>query len=68
MEMACTAYTEDALERYAMGLSEKSDLERIEEHLLVCGDCRETVAFVDAITDASRAIRGKRQVLSLRAH
>ena len=66
--MACTAYTEEALERYAMGLAECAEVERMEEHLLLCEDCRRSVAFVDAMTDASRTLRGKGQVLSLRAH
>ena len=65
--MPCMAHSEEALERYAMGLSDEAETDAIEEHLLVCPACCESIAFLDAMIDASRERRGQKQVLSLRA-
>ena len=53
----CSAYTDEALERYSMGNSGAAELDVIEEHLLVCEDCRSSVATYDAIIAAARVLR-----------
>lgn len=53
----CSAYSDEALERYSMGNSGATELDDIEEHLLVCEDCRNSVATFDAIISAARVLR-----------
>jgi len=53
----CSAYPDEVLERYSMGDSGAAELDDIEEHLLVCEDCRSSVATFDAIIAAARALR-----------
>jgi anti-sigma factor RsiW len=50
---------EDTLERYVMARLSEAELVPVEEHLLICQDCRERVAwlddFVGAVRSAARA-------------
>jgi len=39
--------TEEALGRYSLGFLNGEDLALIEEHLLVCGNCRTALSLVD---------------------
>lgn len=49
---------EESLEQYAMGRSLESESEPIEEHLLICGPCRDELSdldcFIPAVRDALR--------------
>ena len=45
---------EESLERYALGRSLPSESEWIEEHLLVCGPCREALVILDRFIPALR--------------
>jgi hypothetical protein len=40
---------EESLERYALGRSLASESEWIEEHLLVCGPCREALVILESL-------------------
>ena len=57
--MALTHIAEETLERYAMARLSEAELVPVEEHLLLCQDCRERVAwledFVCAMRSAGRA-------------
>jgi hypothetical protein len=48
----------ESLERYALGRSLESESEPIEEHLLICGPCRDELSdldrFIPAVRDALR--------------
>lgn len=50
------------LERYSLGDIDEQSAARVEEHLLVCGSCRERLAeheeYVRAIRDAAAHLRG----------
>jgi hypothetical protein len=46
---------DDLLERYAMGALAEPELERVEEHLLVCEACQARLAETDAFVSATRA-------------
>ncbi len=47
---------EDALDRYALGrVTDEGELARIEEHLLVCEQCREAVSLIDQIRSFRRS-------------
>ena len=50
---------EESLERYALGRSLASESEWIEEHLLVCGPCREALVILDRFIPAMRDALGK---------
>jgi anti-sigma factor RsiW len=46
--------SDDLLERYAMGRLLESELAPVEEHLLICEDCRNRLAEIDADIAAIR--------------
>ncbi|MGA2270283.1 MAG: hypothetical protein ABSH44_17565 [Bryobacteraceae bacterium] len=50
---------EESLERYALGRSLASESEWIEEHLLVCGPCREGLVALDHFILAMRGALAK---------
>jgi len=50
---------EESLERYALGRPLASESEWIEEHLLVCGPCREALVILDRFIPAMRDALGK---------
>jgi hypothetical protein len=50
---------EESLVRYALGRSLPSESEWIEEHLLVCGPCREALVILDRFIPAMRDALGK---------
>jgi hypothetical protein len=56
---------EEALERYSMGTLAESELEPVEEHLLICPTCQghleETDAYVQAARTAAAKLRGERR-------
>jgi hypothetical protein len=43
------------LELYAMNALAEMDMQRVEEHLLVCAECRERLNSTDEYVDAMRA-------------
>ena len=51
--------TEDALEEYAMRTLPDSEWDRIEEHLLVCAECRNRLTATDAFVVAMRGAAAK---------
>jgi len=46
--------SDDALERYAAGLSHEPELAELEEHLLVCESCQDRLALEDSIRQCVR--------------
>jgi len=46
--------TDELLELYSLDRLSGADLERIEEHLLVCPECRERLKETDAFVKAMR--------------
>lgn len=60
MNPAVQHIDEESLERYAMGRSVESESEPIEEHLLICGPCRDELSdldcFIPAVRDALRKL------------
>ena len=59
---------EDAIDDYALGQAHKDQQENIEEHLLVCEQCRVEMAATDAIikalkTESSADLKSRFQVI-----
>lgn len=54
-EMACLHISEDDLERYALGCLPEAQEAPLEEHLLVCEECRDRLARWDEYVGAMRA-------------
>jgi anti-sigma factor RsiW len=50
-----THITEEDLERYAMRMAPEADLERIEEHLLICAECRDRLIETERVVAAFQA-------------
>ncbi len=54
---------EDVLERYALGNSRATEIEALEEHLLVCAHCQERLSETDlyifALRDATKILSGE---------
>lgn len=50
---------DEALEQYSMGSLQEPELGQLEEHLLICGDCRERLTQMDSYVRGMRAA-GKR--------
>lgn len=50
---------DNALDQYAMGWTAADELVMIEEHLLVCGDCRDRFQLTDDFIAALRALMRK---------
>lgn len=48
-------FDEEQLERYSLGLTPEPELAQIEEHLLICEECQNTLARTDAYVRAMRA-------------
>ena len=48
----------EALEQYAMGTLPEAEMACVEEHLLVCPDCQDELADVDAYLRLIRAELG----------
>jgi anti-sigma factor ChrR (cupin superfamily) len=53
--------TEETAERYSMGGLSAGTTARIEEHLLICERCRQSVAAADAYLAATRRAAAKLQ-------
>ena len=47
--------TEEDLELYVMRMAPEADLERIEEHLLTCGECRDRLIETERVVAAFQA-------------
>jgi predicted anti-sigma-YlaC factor YlaD len=47
-------FDDELFEQYSMGTISSEDLERIEEHLLICETCRQRVAECDIFIEAMR--------------
>jgi anti-sigma factor RsiW len=50
---------EDDLEWYAMRTLPDAELDRLEEHLLVCADCRDRLTRTDVLVAAMRSAAAK---------
>jgi len=46
--------SEDALERYSLGVASEAEAEPFEEHLLVCPECQDRLAEMDLFVRATR--------------
>jgi len=46
---------EDVLEQYAMGSLSEAEVVPVEEHLLVCQDCRQRLEFLDDFVGSIRS-------------
>jgi methionine-rich copper-binding protein CopC len=60
MPTACTAVSDDCLDRYALGGLAAGENAHLEEHLLLCADCRQRLAETDRFI---AALRGAAAVL-----
>ena len=47
-------FKNDTLEKYALGRLPEARTASVEEHLLLCGSCREKLSEVDALIEALR--------------
>ena len=47
--------SEEVLELYAMRMAPEADLERVEEHLLTCGECRDRLIETERVVAAFQA-------------
>ena len=47
--------SEEDLELYAMRMAPEADLERVEEHLLTCGECRDRLIETERVIAAFQA-------------
>jgi hypothetical protein len=54
-------FTDDSLEKYAIGTQPEPDLGVIEEHLLICGECQDRLKVTDAYVAAMRSARKNRE-------
>jgi uncharacterized CHY-type Zn-finger protein len=50
---------DDTLERYAMRTLPAPEVESLEEHLLICGGCRDRLTAADEYVSATRAAAAK---------
>jgi len=56
--MAQNHIAEDVLEQYAMSKLGEAEVIPVEEHLLICEQCRERVAWLDEFVRSMRAAAG----------
>ena len=54
-----THISEEDLELHAIRMVPEADLERIEEHLLTCGECRDRLIQTERVVVAFQAAAGK---------